>query len=52
MAEELTEHLGYEPHKRAGAANSRNGSTPKRLHTEAGTVELDVPRARTPWPPV
>src|SRR5215217_6292339 len=46
LAEELTEHLGYEPHERAGAANSRNGSTPKRLHTEAGTVELDVPRDR------
>jgi putative transposase len=46
LAEELTEHLGYEPHERAGSANARNGSTPKRLHTEAGTVELDVPRDR------
>src|SRR5215212_1835672 len=46
LAEELTEHLGYEPHERAGAGNFRNGSTPKRLHTEAGTVELDVPRDR------
>jgi putative transposase len=46
LAEELTEHLGYEPHERAGSSNSRNGSTPKRLHTEAGTVELDVPRDR------
>jgi putative transposase len=46
LAEELTEHLGYEPHERTGSANARNGSTPKRLHTEAGTVELDVPRDR------
>ena len=46
LAEELTEHLGYEPHERAGASNARNGSTPKRLNTEAGTVDLDVPRDR------
>jgi putative transposase len=46
LVEELTEHLGYEPHERAGSANARNGSTPKRLHTEAGTVQLDVPRDR------
>jgi putative transposase len=46
LAEELTEHLGYEPHERTGSANARNGTTPKRLHTEAGTVELDVPRDR------
>src|SRR4051812_16135386 len=46
LAEELTDHLGYDPHERSGSANARNGSTPKRLHTEAGTVELDVPRDR------
>ncbi len=46
LAEELTEHLGYEPHERAGAGNARNGTTPKRLHTEAGTVDLAVPRDR------
>ena len=46
LAEELTEHLGYEPHERAGAVNARNGTTPKRLVTEAGTVDLDVPRDR------
>ena len=43
---ELTKHLAYEPHERTGSANARNGSTPKRLHTEAGTVDLDVPRDR------
>lgn len=46
LSEELTEHLGYEPHERAGAANSRNGTTPKRLITEAGSVDLEVPRDR------
>lgn len=46
LAEELTEHLGYEPHERAGAGNARNGTTPKRLHTEAGSIDLDVPRDR------
>src|SRR5690242_15832373 len=46
LAEELTEHLGYEPHERAGTSNARNGSTPKRLHTEAGTIDLAVPRDR------
>jgi len=46
LAEELTEHLGYEPHERAGTGNSRNGTTPKRLRTEAGTVDLAVPRDR------
>src|SRR3954447_26461749 len=38
LAEELTDHLGYEPGDPAGrgSGNSRNGSTPKRLLTEAG----------------
>lgn len=45
---ELTEHLGYERGDAAGhgSGNSRNGTTPKQLHTEAGTIELDVPRDR------
>jgi len=46
LNEELTGHLGYERHERAGGGNARNGTTPKRLITEAGTVELDVPRDR------
>ena len=46
LAEELTEHLGYEPHERSGSGNARNGTTPKRLHTEAGSVDLEVPRDR------
>jgi putative transposase len=48
LAEELTDHLGYELGDPAGAGtgNSRNGTTPKRLLTEAGHVDLDVPRDR------
>jgi putative transposase len=48
LAEELTEHLGYDRHDRSGrgSGNSRNGTTPKRLLTEVGPVELAVPRDR------
>ncbi len=45
---ELTEHLGYAPHapEGRGSGNSRNGTTSKRVLTESGEVELDVPRDR------
>jgi putative transposase len=45
---ELTDHLGYEKGDPAGrgSPNSRNGATPKTLHTEAGEVPLAVPRDR------
>jgi transposase-like protein len=48
LGEELTEHLGYEKHDPAGrgSGNSRNGSTPKRLLTEVGGIDLEVPRDR------
>lgn len=48
LAEELTEHLGYEHGDQAGrgSGNSRNGSTGKTLLTESGPVELDTPRDR------
>src|SRR5215813_7167606 len=38
LAEEMTEHLGYEKHDPAGrgSGNSRNGVTGKRLLTEIG----------------
>jgi hypothetical protein len=37
MEVELTDHLGYEPHQEppGGTGSTRNGSTPKRLITEA-----------------
>src|SRR5579875_3147148 len=48
MEVELTDHLGYEPHTEppGGAGNTRNGSTPKRLLTEHGPVEINTPRDR------
>lgn len=48
LAEELTDHLGYEIGDPAGSGtgNSRNGYTPKRLLTEAGAIDLEVPRDR------
>jgi transposase-like protein len=48
LDEELTEELGYERGDPAGrgSGNSRNGTTPKRVLTEVGAVDLDVPRDR------
>jgi putative transposase len=45
---ELTEHLGYEPHREppGGAGNTRNGSTPKTLAMEHGPVRIETPRDR------
>jgi putative transposase len=48
MSAELTEHLGYEPHREppGGAGNTRNGSMPKTLATEHGPVRIKTPRDR------
>jgi putative transposase len=48
LAVELSDHLGYEPGDPAGVGtgNNRNGSSPKRLATEVGPVDLEVPRDR------
>lgn len=48
LDEELTDHVGYERGDLAGrgSGNSRNGTTPKRVLTEIGAVDLDVPRDR------
>jgi putative transposase len=45
---ELSDHLGYEKGDPAGqgSGNSRNGSTPKRLGTEVGDIDLATPRDR------
>ncbi len=43
---ELSEHPGYDKGDRRPDANARNGSTPKTLLTEAGEVEIRVPRDR------
>jgi putative transposase len=48
MEVELTDHLGYEPHREppGGATNTRNGTTPKTLICEHGKVAIDAPRDR------
>jgi len=48
LDEELTDHLGYDKHDPVGrgSGNSRNGTSAKVLLTEAGAVDLDVPRDR------
>ena len=48
MEVELTDHLGYEPHQEppGGTGNTRNGSTPKTLSTEHGSVDIKTPRDR------
>ena len=48
LAVELTDHLGYEEGDPAGngSGNSRNGTTPKKLATEVGVLDLEVPRDR------
>ena len=48
MGAELTVHLGYEKHALAGknTGNSRNGTSPKTMKGEFGSLPLDVPRDR------
>lgn len=45
---EFDDHMGYGPHERrpAGTTNARNGTTPKRVQTDVGPVDLEVPRDR------
>jgi putative transposase len=45
---EIDDHLGYVKHDAAGrnGGNSRNGKRSKTLLTEAGPIEIDVPRDR------
>jgi transposase-like protein len=49
MEVELTDHLGFEPHLEppGGTGNTRNGTTPKTLTTEHGSVQIDTPRDRS-----
>src|SRR6266550_1756883 len=49
LEEEMTELLGYEKHDPAGrgSGNNRNGVTGKRLLTEIGGIDLEVPRDRS-----
>lgn len=44
---ELTQHLGYpEGAGRAPDGNARNGTTPKTITTDTGTLDLAIPRDR------
>lgn len=45
---EIEEHLGYEKHQRRNdtSKNYRNGSTKRKLKTQFGEVEVNVPRDR------
>jgi putative transposase len=45
---EMTDHLGYEKGDPAGwgSGNNRNGSYPKTVQTDAGTVPVEMPRDR------
>ena len=43
---ELDDHLGYDKHQRHSSKNSRNGYTDKTLHTDDGTLDIEVPRDR------
>ena len=45
---EMTHHLGYPPHNPSGrkSGNSRNGRSTKRLESESGSFDLEVPRDR------
>lgn len=46
---EMAVHLGYEKHDAKGrnTGNSRNGKSTKKLRTDAGKLEIDVPRDRS-----
>ena len=48
LSAELTSHLGYAKGDPAGRVlpNSRNGTTPKTVHSEIGSIPLDIPRDR------
>ena len=48
MDAELTDYLGYEPHREppGGAGDTRNGGTPKTLITDHGAVRISTPRDR------
>ncbi|TVU69843.1 IS256 family transposase [Vibrio tasmaniensis] len=43
---ELDDHLGYEKHSPTNDSNSRNGYSSKRLLTDNGEIQLEIPRDR------
>jgi putative transposase len=45
---EITDHLGYQRHEQRASidGNSRNGYTEKKVRSNLGEINLDVPRDR------
>ena len=43
---DMDAHLGYEKHQKANEANSRNGYQNKKIKTELGEHQIEVPRDR------
>ncbi|WP_367363703.1 transposase [Candidatus Tisiphia endosymbiont of Nedyus quadrimaculatus] len=46
LQSEMNNHLGYDKYSRADNDNARNGITSKKLISEHGAVEIEVPRDR------
>jgi putative transposase len=43
---EMDDHLGYKPYEQSEGENARNGSYTKKLTTEQGAFDIEVPRDR------
>lgn len=46
LQSKMNNHLGYDKYERSDVDNTRNGSTDKKLITENGVIEIEVPRDR------
>lgn len=46
MEAEMDEHLGYEKHERTESENARNGHKSKKLRSQYGEFEVEVPQDR------
>lgn len=46
MEAEMEEHLGYEKHERSDKDNARNGTKSKRVRSNYGEFEIEVPQDR------
>ena len=51
MNAEMSHHLGYEKHvpEGGGSGNNRNGNSSKKVQGDFGSVEIEVPRDRSPF---
>jgi transposase-like protein len=46
LAAEMDAHLGYDKYAQSDVTNNRNGASRKRLLTEDGPIEVEIPRDR------